>query len=374
MTKLEYIERLTRALALCPQKQDLIDDVCAHFEDALQNGMSEEDIINQLGLPEDLADDYMRGIGQDEDEAGPATATLGTQHTQFENVRDVILELANCETEIEPSPDGKTYVHVEDVATSMEDRIEVFFDGVTLTLRQRRAFARLLSLFSFKSEKSKVLIMLPKGFAGSVQATNTSGTIKAHDITGGTVHLTTSSGGIKCEKIACTDLSATSASGGVKLNEIKTGNLSATTASGGVKLENASAQSVTLSAASGSVKAQGVTAPQLCCNAASGGIKVTGSACGKASLSSASGSNVFESKQPCAVGARTASGSIDLKLDPAQQMTINARTLSGAVRVGYAATYQQTANRGHKYIVGDGTLEVNCNTASGSIKINPFFE
>ncbi len=351
MTKHEYLEALRNALGGRggQEAEELVSDVGLHFDEAAESGLSEDAISERLGPPQEMANEFLQGmpIGAE------ATATLGTQRGEYENLRKLTVELGHCDAELYPSTDEKTYIDIVDTATSDDERIEVVFESGHLMVRQRRKYVRFLAFFSLHGgEKSSVRIWLGKGFAGDAKVALGSGKITALQVSGKEITLKAGSGSLAVESMGAQKISLSTASGGVKALKLNASQeISVNTASGGITLDE-------------------ISVPNLKCNLASGGVRITNSRCANAQLNTASGGISFDNYEICSVKANTASGSITLRLPAEQQMTIHARTASGGMNIGYPAKISGEKGR-RQFVVGDGSVNVSCTTASGSISINP---
>ena len=351
MTKKDYLQALKTALGGRggQEADELISDVELHFDEAAESGLSEDAISERLGSPSEMANEFLQGMPV----GAEATATLGTQRGEYENLRKLTVELGSCDAEIYPSTDEKTYIDIVDKATNDDERVEVVFESGHLIIRQRRKYARFLSFFNFgNNEKSSARIWLGKGFNGDVKLAVGSGKITALQVAGKDIALKAGSGSIAAESLSAQRVSLNTASGGVK----------------GLKIT--AAQEISVNTASGGINLDEVKAPTLKCNLASGGVRVTNAYCAAANMNTASGSIAFDSFEVCSVKANTASGNIKLRLPKEQEMTIQARTASGGMNIGYPAKISGEKGR-RQFVVGDGGVNVSCTTASGSISIDP---
>lgn len=349
MTREEYLLQLKGYLTQCSAKeaQDLLDDVASHFDEAAEFGLSEDDICTRLGDPKKLAEEYI----QETPVHAQATATIGTQRGEYENVHQFTAALANCNIELFPSETATTIIDIVDAETNDENRIEAIFENGHLRIRQRKGYTRFFGLFGLMGKKSSVKVWLGKDFAGDLKASAGSGSIYVTGASANNFSLTTGSGSIQAVSIGANQISAKAGSGNITLSALRADKISAVDGSGTIRMDH-------------------LICAEIVCNVASGSIKIDETGCQQAALTAASGSIRFDCTEACNVRASTASGSIHLYLPPWQEMTINTLLASGKIDIGYPASSTGTANK-RQFIVGSGANTVNCQSASGSIHVLP---
>lgn len=76
MTHSQYMQQFSEKLSKLPKslKQEIIEDINAHFSEGAEAGISEEALANKLGSPESLAREYLANYAGEQAEARP---TLG---------------------------------------------------------------------------------------------------------------------------------------------------------------------------------------------------------------------------------------------------------------------------------------------------------
>ncbi len=194
-----------------------------------------------------------------------------------------------------------------------------------------------------KNYHINVKLMIPRSFAGGLDIQTVSGEIEAGKVGAEAGVFSTTSGDIMINSGAC-------------------GTLSLNSTSGGISVEDMTAQKVSANTMSGEIDLQG-TFETVKGNSTSGKVRVT-------------------VKNAQAIEANTTSGEIDLAIGGAENLEkIDADSVSGSVRIALAenkgfdlgfdtvsgSTDNDFAMKNGQY--GDGSIKINVNTVSGSLKI-----
>jgi len=244
MSKNEFLDKLSEELKKrlgATAANELLADFREHFDEALKEGKSEDEVCGMLGDPADIASEYFEDMDGD---AAPPDA-------------GIYISLTHISLECEPW-DKQTF-SVEILRNNKEvddETIQIYQENNSLRVVQARdSFINLLfHMFRFRET---VRVMIPRRYQGDMAVKMASGSARINGITlTGGVTCNVTSGAIHMHKVSAgTSLAVSTRSGGIHLDSCA-GELSADCSSGTIKVKSHSGNVVRAAATSGSVRVE----------------------------------------------------------------------------------------------------------------------
>lgn len=227
--------------------------------------------------------------------------------------------------------------------------VSTFEDSIHIYIKERIH----IGTFNFNNYNERLVVEIPEGFNGNLEAKALSGSIEIEDeFTLKNIKLNNSSGGIYVNKNITADmLNAKTLSGRIQFNgDITAKDLDGKTSSGGIRMSTVNVENYILQSSSGSIKID---------NISGGGIAKTASGSIKLSLNNPKGD----------INLNSLSGSINVELEPSLQFTLAAQTNSGGIHTNFAVNKNKRGNNATANIGENPTVNIIAKTSSGGIKI-----
>ena len=397
MTKNEYMKMLEIQLGKFSQstRQEILEDYENHFAEAMSQGKSEEEIINELGDIQDMIDEIPdEDLSQentpensmydgaeacsaaDEDSSGRRVISDCT-----DTYRKIVADCKATDVLVRTSADDKLYVQYENYNNSAKtDNSANFYqyekDGVFYVgMKKNDTAARNVTIgfLGFHMDipnvrsydSGKMIIDIPAGFK-ELEIVTGSGDAELSDVTGETLSVRTASGDIDMSRVKYQNINVSATSGDIEIKDIAAELLEISATSGDAELENISAKILKLSTSSGDVEARNIVAEQTEVRTSSGDSEFSGKVA-KYFGRSGSGDQEIEIEGKLSEGEFiTGSGDIELKIKDNTGAEITASTGSGDVDV---RTRLNVESRLNGYVVGDGSAKISVKTGSGDADI-----
>lgn len=397
MTKNEYMKMLEIQLGKFSQstRQEILEDYENHFAEAMSQGKSEEEIINELGDIQDMIDEIPdEDLSQenthensmydgaeacsaaDEDSSGRRVISDCT-----DTYRKIVADCKATDVLVRTSADDKLYVQYENYNNSAKtDNSANFYqyekDGVFYVgMKKNETAARNVTIgfLGFHMDipnvrsydSGKMIIDIPAGFK-ELEIVTGSGDAELTDVTGETLSVRTASGDIDMSRVKYQNINVSATSGDIEIKDIAAELLEIGATSGDAELENISAKMLKLSTSSGDVEARNIVAEQTEVRTSSGDSEFSGRVA-KYFGRSGSGDQEIEIEGKLSEGEFiTGSGDIELKIKDNTGAEITASTGSGDVDV---RTRLNVESRLNGYVVGDGSAKISVKTGSGDVDI-----
>ena len=176
----------------------------------------------------------------------------------------------------------------------------------------------------------------------------------------------TTSGDIEIPAMRAELLVLDSTSGDIRAAaEAKNAEINATSGDQSIRLSG-EADIVRINSTSGNISAEVGKAAIFEVASTSGGITMKASECGEAKANSTSGNIQADLKKLDKLNIGATSGNVTVKLPEEPGFTARVDTTSGAFTCDIALTQD-----GSKYVCGDGSAQVNIDTTSGSVRLEP---
>lgn len=184
MNKAEFLSALENALtALRPEdRQQVLDYYAEMIEDGVENGMSEEAVIEQFDAPEQIAAQLCAEYGtlQNVSPARKRGAEQPWEYGPEGPVHTAAIRLHDVRVRVVPSPDGRLRVRFspiegEEVTTQEANGVFQFIHKPTLFSTN--------GWFVIFTGLREAVVELPQGFAGTVCVKTSNAGIHADDLT-----------------------------------------------------------------------------------------------------------------------------------------------------------------------------------------------
>lgn len=385
MTKIEFIEQLTQALAHLPGQERI--RVLEYFEemidDRIESGMSEEDAVAAMGSIEDILKEATPDALNTMRETAPEKAAdPSAKFSEFHSpVEAVIANSASAELHVLTAelPEGVT-ARVDWNLSEDEECICSLENG-TLKIQHKNQKHRgffLRNLFSAHDRSITITLAnatLVHGefrassgdidlnslvFTNSLEVQTASGNLDAHDIAVQcNCNLHTASGDITATNLTCGDICEIhTVSGDIDLSDVRAGRIGVGTASGDPSLGNIECDALTAKSASGDLDLHGIKADKIVIGSSSGDLTLSDAICSRiVEMSSSSGDIEIQNTQ-CGQEIRLSSTSGDIRgrLIPVEDYRYSARSRTGDVKVPHY----------------EGSCPVEIHTTSGDITFKAY--
>lgn len=397
MTKNEYMKMLEIQLGKFSQstRQEILEDYENHFAEAISQGKSEEEIINELGDIQDMIDEIPdEDLSQENTpensmyDGAEASSAAGEDSSGrrvisdcIDTYRKIVADCKATDVLVRTSADDKLYVQYESYNNSAKtDNSADFYqyekDGVFYVgVKKNETAARNVTIgfLGFHMDipnvrtydSGKMIIDIPAGFK-ELEIVTGSGDAELSDVTGETLSVRTASGDIDMSRVKYQNINVSATSGDIELKDIAAEIFEIGATSGDAELENISAKILKLSTSSGDVEARNIVAEQTEVRTSSGDSEFSGKVA-KYFGRSGSGDQEIEIEGKLSEGEFiTGSGDIELKIKDNTGAEIIASTGSGDVDV---RTRLNVESRLNGYVVGDGSAKISVKTGSGDADI-----
>lgn len=397
MTKNEYMKMLEIQLGKFSQstRQEILEDYENHFAEAISQGKSEEEIINELGDIQDMIDEIPdEDLSQENTpensmyDGAEASSAAGEDSSGrrvisdcTDTYRKIVADCKATDVLVRTSADDKLYVQYESYNNSAKtDNSADFYqyekDGVFYVgMKKNETAARNVTIgfLGFHMDipnvrtydSGKMIIDIPAGFK-ELEIVTGSGDAELSDVTGETLSVRTASGDIDMSRVKYQNINVSATSGDIELKDIAAEIFEIGATSGDAELENISAKILKLSTSSGDVEARNIVAEQTEVRTSSGDSEFSGKVA-KYFGRSGSGDQEIEIEGKLSEGEFiTGSGDIELKIKDNTGAEIIASTGSGDVDVRTRLNVESCLNG---YVVGDGSAKISIKTGSGDADI-----
>ena len=314
MNKDEYLKQLKNRLndLNIDGKDEIYNDFTNHFEIGHQNGLSDDELIENLGSIDEVLESYESLPKQEK--------IIVDNHEQKKEFNDKITSIdinaKHADTKILPSSDNSFKVELYKEGRLLEKLSHM------LTAYQEESvfYVKVLPIFPYKSFGNyELTIHVPNNLKN--------------------IHLGTSSGDVYINNLDVDKLNIQSASGDINIHTIHTKELSLEVASSDINI-----------------------------NKLSGDISIR-SASGDVEIDNVSGDVNAEFKTVEQMNVSTTSGDINVRIDNDDNLSIETHSLSGDCDV-YLKGKEVITNRNQSVLLGEPTTHIKLNTVSGDIHLD----
>lgn len=235
----------------------------------------------------------------------PKTASEVQKFT-FDGASTIETELMASSLTITQSEDDQ--IHLQYTEQKEKSKIEVFYTGDTLLIKEKARFPYL----SFSHRAPSVQLALPSSFIGAL-------------------YLSQGAGSISLQAVPCQNLTLSLGAGSASLQDLQLQNLTIEAATGGIHCKNLHVEKkLQTSLTTGTVKGENIQAEQLLLTTTTGSIHLTQAQAEKVELQTSTGSLHFADLKGEDLRLSTTTGSINGQLFGKQtDYRIHARSVTG---------------------------------------------
>ena len=354
MTKNEYMAQLKQGLSSYRQdlREEIIQDFEEHFNDGIQAGLSEAEIIEKLGPV-----DQVIGAIDEKPQQSPAIVNDNKAITNLQ----VDCGQQEIGVKLYPATDGQISYRLYDrsIYNNVDYQIIDQLKDNTLQLRVIPATSASAHL-SITIGRIFLQIYLPQPF-DSISMISTSGNMESGSVAAGKWNLQTGSGDISLHN-GSGQVIAVCGSGDIEVSQWQ-GDISMMTSSGDIDLDNITG-SIKAVSRSGDIDIDDASSPVLVAASTSGDIEASSDSA-KATLSSTSGDIEYEAGGSLAeLTAVSTSGDVEIRLADDTAVSGLISTGSGDIDIDCEQDYIKTK----KAVRFDGgRVSVSIVTTSGDV-------
>lgn len=397
MTKQEYILELNEALATYPQdfRNDILEAFEGHFQEGLDNGLSEEEVIDTLGSIDEVLENIQMMSGDTQrsysetNYSDPNSAIKANMNALKSNIKELTKQISEAvsqninvnfdfTTDKSAEPTYYSFSHNNIPTVTINGNLDV---EIIKGLENSYEFKPYQSVFSKGipelevDESEDVANLNLRSGSGLLKLTlndavkelnikSPSLDIIISDLTLTTLNAISFSGDIRCDNITSEKVDISTKSGDIYMNNTTAKELNATSISGDVDLITGEGI-LNVKSTSGDVEITNFRSLSLEASSVSGDVDVTVDAV-NANISSTSGDVTVE----CYVEfetlkASSVSGDVELR-SPNKNIHLFARTLSGDLDI---SDYQYEQVNRNEYLIGDASSEATLDSKSGDITV-----
>jgi|GEM_PF-3343212 len=366
MNKAEYINALSRKLKDEPEdfRNEILDAFEEHFREGEENGLSDAEIIENLGTVDEVAENIrMMHTGEERNTSGESMDDLVNS---VRNLRDTLQKTVEATGSVfgesmkfilrDTGEAVKTIIDETDAALKKETAPEYtdsemkeitdteHCDTLHLSIEKAPFAVKILpgDVFAYSyqpctslfSKKSSMLHADASGSSIDISITGT-GTLNTEE---GllklalpehiqNIQISMPAGKAEIKRLEVNELNVSAADGDIKIEDSTAKSLRAVSTSGDIRLLSSTAETLTAKASSGDITFRSCTG-NLAAESSSGNISITDHTAEAAVLRSSSGDIQIKGSVPI-IDAVGASGDIDLKTDLISD--ISAETSSGDI-------------------------------------------
>ncbi len=367
MNKQEYIERLSDALGGVSdvEKEEIIYDFSEYFENAKLEGLSEQQVIEELGDPKQLAEEFNQNNPKE------IKKDIEIESIQKENKekfrKDFAFELKDIkefnlisgseDIFIIPSDDE---IKIDYLMKKNRTRLKPEFivkeeNGIIdFEIKYPRISRFLLGGVRFKA---KIRIHVPEYWAGKLNIKNIAGDIKSFEVSLPFFKFNTISGDIKTNLMKIDELFIRTVSGDIKTERLECKRMEMKTTSGDIKCEQIDVEDLTFRTVSGDIKTN-ANINHLYFKSVSGDMKT----------------NFL--KTPNDMRFKTVSGDISIRIPSNSGIELESKTVSGKLKTDFPFTEKEKNSKKHFIgsIEGKNIVKIDCKSVSGDVRLKALKE
>lgn len=342
MNKDEYLRRLKNRLndLNIDGKDEIYNDFTNHFEIGHQNGLSDEELIENLGSIDEVLESYESLPKQEK--------IIIDNHEQKKEFTDKITSIdinaKHADTKVLPSSDNSFKVELYKEGRLLEKLSHM----LTTYQEESVLYVKVLPIFPYKSFGNYELTIHVPNNLNIIHLGTSSGDIYINNLDVDKLKIQSASGDINLHTIHTKELSLEVASSDVDINKL-IGDLSITSASGDVQIDHANGDNFSFKNASGDLNIQANYKRIL--------------------LNNVSGDMNAEFKTVEQMNVSTTSGDINVRIDNDDNLSIETHSLSGDCDV-YLKGKEVITHRNQSVVLGEPTTQIKLNTVSGDIHLD----
>jgi DUF4097 and DUF4098 domain-containing protein YvlB len=236
-----FLEDLKKELSKRNIAKDAIDDILKDHEDmikeALEDGLSEEDLEKRFGTPENIAESLAteeETVEQEKEKNIDKDQSFEFECKQSE--MSIQVELTNEDIYIKPTEYKNVLVNIEN-ADDLKDYI-VEFNDQTLSITRKKQ-NKMFSFFSTKAKNTKIYIGIPaEVLIKSLISKQTNGDVVLKKLNTKHISLNLVNGDIDIKEVVAEGLKFHIVNGDIELQKIKASTLYSSQVSGDLEIKN----------------------------------------------------------------------------------------------------------------------------------------
>lgn len=235
-----FLEDLKNELSKRNIAKDAIDDILKDHEDmikeALEDGLSEEDLEKRFGTPEHIAESLASEEEIVEEEKEKDAEKDHTFEFDFDQKEmSVQIELTNEDIYIKPTTHKSVSVSIEN-ADDIKDYV-VEFNDQTLNITRKKQ-NKMFSFFSTKAKNTKIYIDIPnEALIKSLIGKHTNGDMVLKQLNTKHINLNLVNGDIDMQEVVAEGVKFHIVNGDIELIDIKSNTLYASLVSGDLEIK-----------------------------------------------------------------------------------------------------------------------------------------
>lgn len=335
LQKLEFLVRLERELEEIPsaERKEIMSDFEAHFQEAMEAGKSEEEILNSLGNVQTIANEILEQHREHPAQTRQSEENVQTGderiHSDNETLHAAVhaagQSLRPSSSSFNQENDDMSFhslirvlrIQTSEVDVAIEsyegDRVgyrlesnepEKFdicdhLDGDTYTISARlrynaKRFFSFINIQQLRYSEHKLYVRVPSSYQGQIQITSESGDIDMQHVRSSQLDMELSSGDTVIQQGIFQSVRIASKSGDIHMEHCSAERMSVVASSGDVDVRHSKTQSMAIQTSSGDVEVEQISADELRAEVMSGDLSIREGVGLNWALSSSSGDMELE--------------------------------------------------------------------------------
>ena len=249
MTENQFLQELETALKRLPKEEqnDILQDIREYFANGQADGKTDSEIADELGSPQEIADELVESFDFDQSDISAAANEL--TEDKFDQVD---IQIDNGMLTIAPSEDGKMHADITDKSYRQQLSVDILDRTLVITLKEE---PRKWGIFSFTgSMKSpKLDVRLPKKLYDKIQIDSGHGMITGERLDSRQLSIETDNGRIELTHLTADQASVESDNGDIELAHVQAKKLKVGTDNGQLQLRNIQADELHASTDNGAI-------------------------------------------------------------------------------------------------------------------------
>lgn len=385
MNKETYLKQLSVALNGIDRdtRNEIIADYEEHFRQSMAGGMSEQQVVEQLGSVEECAQAFIEMMDEPAANNRPISQVNEPSEQDEKQSKGGITKLYvegfYADVELVPSEDDNPVAQFSGRNPNTSIQINEVTDNVWHVGVRRVAFSTNNDLDIRLKVPSSVKEIEVRTVSGDVDITGLATTSVLADSKSGDLHVntctfkagafTTKSGDVEIQTCQIQNLKSVTASGDIELKQLMADQISAVTASGDMELDSIKAQQMNAVSASGDVEIKNSSLSRLAAKSTSGDVCLSCLSVieleGAATSGDLSAERISGLKQ---ASVSSVSGDVKISLDDCTGISGTMKSMSGDIRLNFGTESLHPSNGG-SFFVGDGAVKLKLASSSGDITV-----
>lgn len=259
----KYLERLSQALdnVNANNKSQILEKYKKRYEFGLESGLSEKEIEEMLGNPEDIAEKYRTNVND-------------FDNKRYDENQNCIIRTVNDDIVIKKSKDDKIHVYFEDCIDNAYDTKKCLKNGIRIEYDKTKYFSL------NRKHSGLITVEIPEDrlfYKADISTAN--GDIKIDSLSSNDMEIVTASGDIVCHKLEAKKIKITLVSGDAFVDKAYSKNIVLSAVSGDIEINHANSDELHVDTISGNCNIKEATGIYKT-SSVTGEIIINGEACG----------------------------------------------------------------------------------------------